>query len=135
MINRADLVTRLMTSSTATTITGMASGLTSNASASEVAAAALYLASDEATSVAGTTLMGGIAVGPMAPVARSLATIGDADVHAIAVYIGSLMSERKPAQLATSAAQTLNNEAGAGIFATSCASCHDGTQQLPYGGV
>jgi mono/diheme cytochrome c family protein len=77
----------------------------------------------------------GNAFGPMAPVSRNLSAIADADVRAIAVYVGSLMTGRKPTQLAAEAGQAPNNDAGATIFATSCSRCHDGTQKLPYGGV
>jgi mono/diheme cytochrome c family protein len=75
----------------------------------------------------------GDAHGPMAPVTRNLATVADSDVRSIAVYIASLTGERS--QKRTTNPDPPSNDTGAAIYATSCASCHDGTRPLPYGGV
>jgi mono/diheme cytochrome c family protein len=84
----------------------------------------------------------GAAYGPMAPVVQALASVGDADVRAIAVYVAASMSQGRRATPASTSpthaaadADPPSNEAGAAIYATSCASCHDGTRPLPFGGV
>ncbi len=100
----------------------------------------------------------GVARGPMEPVADNLASVPDADVRAIAVYVASLMGE--PAQqrrqqgerLAAGAKpsglggkpQSAGSQAappqaaggvGAAIYAGACASCHESGRPVPYGGV
>jgi mono/diheme cytochrome c family protein len=78
----------------------------------------------------------GAAYGPMASVTQSLAAIDDADVRAIAVYVASWMSRRDHATPAKADSDPPpSNDTGAAIYATSCASCHDGTRPLPFGGV
>jgi mono/diheme cytochrome c family protein len=69
----------------------------------------------------------------MAPVTQSLAATDAADVRAIAVYVASRMTRRDHA--APAKADPPSNDTGAAIYATSCASCHDGTRPLPFGGV
>ncbi len=74
----------------------------------------------------------GDAHGPMAPVSQNLSSVPDADVKAIATYVASVMGKREEK---TSAAETPSNDTGAAIYAATCASCHDGTRPLPFGGV
>jgi mono/diheme cytochrome c family protein len=77
----------------------------------------------------------GDAHGPMAPVSQNLATIADADVKAIATYVASLMGTREQPQDRKSATAASSNDTGAAIYAAACASCHDGSRPLPYGGI
>ncbi|WP_448206774.1 c-type cytochrome [Azospirillum sp. sgz302134] len=64
----------------------------------------------------------GAAAGPMAPVSHNLARAPEADVRAIAAYIGSMApAGREPAPPASSAS---GGEGGA-IYAAACASCHN----------
>jgi mono/diheme cytochrome c family protein len=77
----------------------------------------------------------GDAHGPMAPVCQNLASVPDADVRAIADYVASVMGKRDRQQHGNVAADVRSNDTGASIYATSCASCHDGTRPLPFGGV
>jgi mono/diheme cytochrome c family protein len=74
----------------------------------------------------------GDAHGPMAPVSQNLSSVPDADVKAIASYVASVMGKREEK---TSAVETPSNDTGAAIYAATCASCHDGTRPLPFGGV
>ncbi|AQZ52220.1 c-type cytochrome [Martelella mediterranea] len=75
----------------------------------------------------------GAAAGPMAPVTQELARVNDHDVHAIAVYIASLMEGDDGAEdsaidekhEASKAASPTNSQAeGAMLFAGSCGGCH-----------
>ncbi len=77
----------------------------------------------------------GVAFGAMAPVTRNLAALPDSDLRAIAVYVASVMSQgnRQPRKAAD--ADPPSNDFGATIYATTCASCHDGTRPLPFGGI
>ena len=86
----------------------------------------------------------GDAHGPMAAVAQNLSSLPDADVKAIASYVASVMGNRSPALPAAGAdagaekaslSAAPSNDTGAAIYATTCASCHDGTRALPFGGV
>jgi len=77
----------------------------------------------------------GIAHGPMAPVTHNLAGAADSDVRAIAVYLASLMSEPTQKQQKSADTGLPNNDTGAALYAASCASCHDGTRALPFGGI
>ncbi|HEY1943041.1 MAG TPA: cytochrome c [Roseiarcus sp.] len=101
----------------------------------------------------------GVARGPMAPVADNLASVPDSDVRAIAVYVASLMGEPAPERrrqgerLAADAEpfgsggkpQSAGSQAapppqaaggaGAAIYASACASCHESGRPAPYGGV
>jgi mono/diheme cytochrome c family protein len=76
----------------------------------------------------------GDAHGPMAPVTQNLAAIPDSDVRAIAVYVGSLM-DRDSQRQAAADTDPPRNDTGAAIYTASCASCHDGSRPLPFGGV
>jgi len=75
----------------------------------------------------------GDAHGPMAPVSRNLSSATDSDVQAIAVYVASVMGKRPQAK--PTAGDPPNNDTGAAVYTTACASCHDGTKPLPFGGV
>jgi mono/diheme cytochrome c family protein len=83
----------------------------------------------------------GTARGPMAEVVSNLSTVPDNDVRAIAVYMADISGSPKPerdraavlAQADKPPAQADN--AGAAVFAGACASCHESSRPLPYGGV
>lgn len=79
----------------------------------------------------------GNAHGPMASVVRNLASLPDSDVRAIALYVASLTGQRHEAakQPGHDTADTQSNDIGASIYSTTCASCHDGTRPLPFGGI
>lgn len=101
----------------------------------------------------------GISRGPMAEVTQSLASISDSDVGAMATYIMSVMGEpsaerRKRGEAALAEARknaagatessgdseterggANNDGAGAAIYASACAVCHDGERALPFGGI
>lgn len=66
------------------------------------------------------------AAGPMGPVTRELSRADPADVHAIAVYVASLMPARTGAGAAfqnDSAARA--HPQGAALYAGACATCHE----------
>jgi mono/diheme cytochrome c family protein len=74
----------------------------------------------------------GASRGPMAPVTRNLASVPEADVRAIAVYIASLAgrSTTGPALAATReqlAATDAGDAQAAVLYEGACASCHDRT--------
>jgi mono/diheme cytochrome c family protein len=98
----------------------------------------------------------GVSRGPMAEVTGNLAGLPDPDVAAIATYIASqigptspermLHSEElrkkvqtRPLALAASsdspAVPGKEEDRGAAIYRSACASCHDGTRPLPFGGL
>ncbi len=100
----------------------------------------------------------GISRGAMAPVTTNLASVPDADVRALAVYIASRMGEPTPEQrqraeaviasvqkatlegrVATADNQTRPGSGpandGAAIYAAACSSCHDSGRPPPYGGI
>lgn len=97
----------------------------------------------------------GVANGPMAEVTGNLGLLPDADVHAIATYVASLMPEPSAAALqkgeairaeagaailaaaSTATAGTADPAAdrGAAIYAATCAGCHNGSRPLPFGGI
>jgi mono/diheme cytochrome c family protein len=89
----------------------------------------------------------GVARGPMAPVTDSLASAPESDLRAIATYVASRMGEstvpretrrsdatiETPEQRRSSA--TTKQQLGAAVYEGACESCHDGTLQLPFGGI
>jgi mono/diheme cytochrome c family protein len=88
----------------------------------------------------------GTARGPMAEVVSNLSSVKESDVHAIATYMadvfGAPTSERKrdgEAVLAqaksTSEQASQGNATGSAIYAAACATCHETSRPLPYGGV
>jgi mono/diheme cytochrome c family protein len=91
----------------------------------------------------------GASRGPMAQVTAKLAEASDADVHAMAVYVASLMAGSKggPAQTPNQPILTSGDslappkiiqasaDRGATIYATACSSCHDSGRLPPFGGI
>ena len=88
----------------------------------------------------------GVARGPMAEVAGNLSSVPDSDIRAIATYMAGVFGAPAPdrkrrgdevlAQVkSTSATASQTNAAGAAIYAAACATCHETTRPLPYGGV
>jgi mono/diheme cytochrome c family protein len=102
----------------------------------------------------------GVSRGPMAPVTANLGAAPEEDVRAIATYVASLMGEATPerrekaalllAQISGSLPQRLpassdsqlapvlespDDRAGAAIYASACATCHEAGRRLPYGGL
>jgi mono/diheme cytochrome c family protein len=77
----------------------------------------------------------GVARGPMAPVTDDLGRVATSDVHAMGTYIGSNMGGRHVAERPRSEASTGTGSIGRDVFAASCASCHEGTEPLPFGGI
>lgn len=91
----------------------------------------------------------GTARGPMAEVVSNLSSVNESDVRAIATYMADVFGApsarriqhgeaviaqaRAPSVLANHAAAA--NQPGAAIFAAACASCHETSRALPYGGV
>jgi mono/diheme cytochrome c family protein len=87
----------------------------------------------------------GTARGPMAQVVSNLSSVPDSDVRAIAVYMADISGVPTPdrkregeaalaeARSPSQASQT--DIAGATIYAGACASCHETSRPLPYGGV
>ena len=77
----------------------------------------------------------GDAHGPMAAVAANLSSVPDADLKAIATYVAAVMGKRALPLEKRALESTSSNDTGAAIYAATCASCHDGTRPLPFGGV
>jgi mono/diheme cytochrome c family protein len=91
----------------------------------------------------------GVSRGPMAQVTAKLSEASDEDVHAMAVYVASLMGagdaaapkvqQPPPPQSGDSQAAPQVIEAtadrGATIYATACSSCHDAGRPPPFGGI
>jgi len=86
----------------------------------------------------------GTARGPMAEVVSNLSSVADSDVRAIAVYMADISGAPAPDRTrpagdavaqSSSADATQANASGAAIYAAACASCHEGSRPLPYGGV
>jgi mono/diheme cytochrome c family protein len=96
----------------------------------------------------------GLAAGPMAPVVESLATVPEADVRAIAIYLADIGAARSIPREATetavattrefdaigrplsdrgaeSRAASANGAAGERVFAGACATCHYANGTLP----
>lgn len=76
--------------------------------------------------------------GPMGPVVESLSEAPEADVHAMAVYIGSRMGGVPSSRLATSPDQpkpaARDHPQGAALFAGACSGCHaSGSPMLGQG--
>ena len=78
----------------------------------------------------------GIARGPMASVTDDLGRVAESDVHAMSVYLSSNMGGRDVAERHRHT-EVAASKGGVGgdIFAASCASCHEGTEPLPFGGI
>jgi mono/diheme cytochrome c family protein len=68
----------------------------------------------------------------MAPVTADLAIVPSADVHAIAVFIASQSNSTHHEPPAAAAPLP---ETGAQVYEATCAMCHDGSRELPFGGI
>ena len=88
----------------------------------------------------------GTARGPMAEVVSNLSSVKESDVHAIATYMAGVFGAPTPERkrqgdevLAqakfSSSPVALTDAAGAAIYAAACATCHETSRPLPYGGV
>jgi mono/diheme cytochrome c family protein len=75
----------------------------------------------------------GDARGPMAPVIDDLRRVSESDVNAMGAYLGSNIG-RHEAQRHRPEVPAYNGRGG-DVFAASCASCHEGTEPLPFGGI
>lgn len=72
----------------------------------------------------------GAAAGPMAPVTHNLARAPEADVRAIAAYIGSMApAGRPPPASQPPSPAPAEGGAGAAIYAAACAACHQEGRQ------
>ena len=74
----------------------------------------------------------GISHGPMAPVTDDLGRVADSDVQAMSAYLRSNINGSHAAGRGRAETQAGR---GGDIFAASCASCHDGSAPLPFGGI
>jgi mono/diheme cytochrome c family protein len=79
----------------------------------------------------------GISRGPMAPVTTNLGEIAQEDVRAMAVYVADRMGNRPPTILRPLPEVDAGSQglAGKAIYDAACASCHDGSRPLPFGGI
>jgi mono/diheme cytochrome c family protein len=91
----------------------------------------------------------GAARGPMAEVVSNLSQVNESDVRAIATYMADVFGKPTPdriqhgeavlakakSQAAEKPAAAAGNAAGAAIYASACATCHESERALPYGGV
>jgi mono/diheme cytochrome c family protein len=78
----------------------------------------------------------GVARGPMSEVTENLSAVPAADARAIATYLAA--SAHKPSEERRRLAGASRGQAdspGAVIYAAACASCHDGSRALPFGGI
>jgi len=77
----------------------------------------------------------GVAAGPMAPVTRQLATVPEADVHAIAVYVASLMPPA-PANQTKPPPDRMGDRliAASPVFDGACGACHAANAPMTLGG-
>jgi mono/diheme cytochrome c family protein len=93
----------------------------------------------------------GVARGPMAEVVTNLSSVPESDVHAIATYMAGMFGapspDRKrraeeviarakaPATQPSAPSAPAADATGAAVYAAACATCHESTRPLPYGGV
>ncbi|NLS03420.1 c-type cytochrome [Rhizobium sp. P32RR-XVIII] len=95
----------------------------------------------------------GVTNGPMGEVTGNLGLLPDSDVHAIATYLASLMGTPSPERVqkgeeirkqvsdslalvsAPSPAADTPTGRGQAIYEAACATCHDGSRPLPFGGI
>src|SRR3954471_4602037 len=92
----------------------------------------------------------GSARGPMAQVVGNLSSVPESDVRAIATYMAGVFGAPGPdrkaqGEAALARAKSISEPrsepasqakaAGASIYAAACASCHESSRPLPYGGV
>jgi mono/diheme cytochrome c family protein len=77
----------------------------------------------------------GVAAGPMAPVTHQLEAVPDQDVHAMAVYIASLMpASTNTAAQVPSAPRPVADEHAAAMFDGACGACHATDAPMTRGG-
>ncbi|HEY2530639.1 MAG TPA: cytochrome c [Xanthobacteraceae bacterium] len=95
----------------------------------------------------------GVASGPMAPVIDNLAAVPESDLAAMVTYLSGLLGEPSAERLRTAKARieraqsapelgalpvdwpASGQPAGALIYRSACASCHDSARPPPYGGI
>jgi mono/diheme cytochrome c family protein len=88
----------------------------------------------------------GVARGPMAEVVANLSSVPESDVHAIALYMGSVfgpptqdrLSEANAtrAQIKSPSVQPAEADIpGGSIYQAACATCHESDRPLPYSGI
>jgi mono/diheme cytochrome c family protein len=88
----------------------------------------------------------GVAGGPMAQVVSNLSDVPDSDIRAIATHMAGVFGAPTPdrkrrgdqvlAEVKSPPVQTSKtNGDGAAIYAAACATCHETSRPLPYGGV
>jgi len=96
----------------------------------------------------GFDMQHGVAAGAMAPVTQNLATVPEADVRAIAVYIASQMRGARPAESPTASSNPASETAqvaedavpdsfgaaatgtdGSAVYKSACAGCHERAQR------
>jgi mono/diheme cytochrome c family protein len=91
----------------------------------------------------------GAARGPMAEVVSNLSSVNESDVRAIATYMADVFGAPSPERIqhgeaviaqakaprAPETRSAATNQPGAAIFAAACATCHETSRALPYGGV
>lgn len=75
----------------------------------------------------------GISRGPMAAVTDELADVPEPELREMASYLVALMASA-PKRTPTPPASLAGN-GGAALYAAACASCHDDSQPLPFGGM
>ena len=75
----------------------------------------------------------GLAAGPMAPVADSLATVPEADVRAIAAYLADLAGAPRVRKTTATDNRVASDDdaAGAIVFTGACATCHHANDAIP----
>jgi mono/diheme cytochrome c family protein len=76
----------------------------------------------------------GVAAGPMAPVTRQLAAVPDSDVHAIAVYIASLMPPVPAVPPPPTPPGPVADPAAVAMFDGACGACHGADAPMTRGG-
>lgn len=75
----------------------------------------------------------GLSRGPMAAVTDDLADVPEPELRAMAAYLVSLMQAAPTPPRPPSEKVEARN--GGALYAGACATCHDGTQPLPFGGI
>lgn len=73
----------------------------------------------------------GVAAGPMAPVVSHLATLPEADVRAMAVYLADINGQTAAPAAAPSAKPAWNTAAGERLFKGACQACHSASEGGP----
>jgi mono/diheme cytochrome c family protein len=76
----------------------------------------------------------GISRGPMALVTDELADAPESELREMSSYIVGLMA-RAPKAVPDAPRSAAGGNGGAAIYAAACASCHDDSQPLPFGGM